>query len=156
MIVTINTDASFHPKHKIGAYAFWIVSDAGRVMHSGAFKEQVNSSCSAEMRCIINALHTLIAQGWVLIDKIVINTDSLNSIHVFTNDKTNIIKHNLKWASDMRGLFNNIKFNSPLRNTPIVFKHIVSHQDNATKRAWVNQWCDDKAKEQLWKKINKK
>lgn len=156
MIVTINTDAAYHYQHKVGAFAFWIISDSGRIMHSAPFKTLVNSSDRAEMQCIINAIQALIQQNWVLINKIVINTDSLNSIHVFTNDKSSIKKYNLQWASEMRGIFNSIKYHSPLSNVPIKFNHVPSHKDTTTKRAWVNQWCDDKAKEQLWKQINKK
>lgn len=39
MLVTINTDASFHPKYKVGAFAFWVVSNQFKITKSGYLKE---------------------------------------------------------------------------------------------------------------------
>src|SRR5690554_1870512 len=79
MWVTINTDASYHPIHKVGAYAFWIVSNQGRIMKSGPLREARNS-CDAEAKCIANALHTLLKSDWVGVTRVLINTDSKNTI----------------------------------------------------------------------------
>lgn len=156
MIVTINTDAAYHTRHKIGAYAFWIVSDAGRIMMSGAFNKKAKSSDEAEMQCIINALYVLQKQNWPDIGLIIINTDSMNSIFVFTNNKVEINKYGLHWAESLRHKFNKIKVSCRLpKNSKIKFAHVKAHTDNTSKRSWVNQWCDEKAKEQLWKQIKK-
>ena len=70
MIVTINTDASFHPEYSIGAYAFWIVCNQGKIVRSGELKKAENST-DAEIRCIANALHCLKRSHFTGISKIV-------------------------------------------------------------------------------------
>ena len=152
MIVTINTDASYSKYHKIGAFAFWIVSDKGRICHSGAFKSAVRGPNEAEMMCIINAMHTLKKQGYNNIRKIIINTDSLNSIHVFTPDCQAISKYKLQWAKPLRKKYNKILFTIGI-GCKVEFRHIRSHMDTLTPRAWVNQWLDDAAGRHLVEKI---
>lgn len=96
MVVTINTDAAYHSKYKVGAFAFWIVSNLGKIMQSGPLKSgEIKSSTEAEIQCILNALYALGTQKWLNITKIVINTDSLNSIHLLSGDVIAINKYNL-------------------------------------------------------------
>ena len=73
-IVTINTDASYHPYHKVGAYAFWIVCEGVRTIQAGPLKN-VKSAHDAEIQCIANALHLLSTWKRSDIKMIVINTD---------------------------------------------------------------------------------
>lgn len=152
MIVTINTDASFHSSFKVGAYAFWIVSNLGKVLHCGALRDKVNSPTEAETKCIINALVTLKKQNWQGISKIIINTDSLNSIYILEKHSEEIIKYRLKFGGVLRNEYNKIKIHLP----PIEFRHVKAHKSTKTARSWVNDWCDKKAKEMLWQKINSK
>jgi ribonuclease HI len=154
MIVTINTDASFHPKHKIGGYAFWIVCDEGRFSHSGILRKEVNRPEVAEMKCIINAIYVLGTLNFKNISKIIINTDCLNAIHLFKKRKSSIKKYELEWGLDLANDLTNELAKSKLSKTLIEFRHIRSHQHTETKRNWVNNWCDKAAKKQLWGKIN--
>ena len=64
MIVTVNTDASYSPGAERGSFAFWIVSNSGRVQMSGMLKNRVGRPEQAEFQCIINAVHILIQQDW--------------------------------------------------------------------------------------------
>jgi len=148
-IVTINTDASYHSEFKVGAYAFWIVSDMGRICMSGAFKERVKNPSEAEIQCILNAIHVFKKQRIKDIYKIIVNTDSLNAIHIFKNDKQQIKRWGLKWGDGYRE-----KFNKMGLSKIIEFRHVKAHKETSTARSWVNDWCDKSAKEQLWKKIN--
>ena len=50
MLVTINTDASFHQKKKIGAYAFYAVCNNWKVKKSGKFRENCLNPCDAEAK----------------------------------------------------------------------------------------------------------
>lgn len=151
MIVTINTDASFHYDYKVGAYAFWIVSNLGKVLHCGALKEKALNPTDAETKCIINAISTLRKQNWTGIEKVIINTDSLNSIYILENRKPEIKKYRLNYGDNLRADYNKIK-SSFL--PPIEFRHVKAHKTIETARSWVNDWCDKKAKEMLWKEIN--
>lgn len=89
MNVTVNTDASFSYTHKIGTWAFWMVSNLGRITGSGKFKNGCLDSNEAEMKAICNAL-TVITENPTLmasVKVIYVNTDSMSAIYVFTNDK---------------------------------------------------------------------
>ena len=154
MIVTINTDASFHPKHKIGGYAFWIVCDEGRFSHSGILRKEVDRPEIAEMKCIINAIYILGILNFKTIEKIIVNTDCLNAIHLFKKRKSSIKKYELEWGLDLANDLTNQLAKSKLSKVTIEFRHIKSHQHTDTKRNWVNNWCDKAAKKQLWGKIN--
>lgn len=150
MIVTINTDASFHMITGSGGYAFWIVCNEGRIQKYAPLKEQCKNPDDCELKCILNAMHMTSTQGWD-ITTIIINTDSLNSIHIFGNDKEMIRRWNLGWGGLYRGMFNNYKYK--MKNPNIIFKHIRSHQEIISARSFVNDWCDKKAKEGMWLKI---
>jgi len=146
-LVTVNTDASFHSGFKVGAYAFYIACDEGRFSHSGCLKK-VKDPTEAEIQSIINAITFLKRMNIKGIVKIVINTDSMNAIHIFTNNKDAIKRYNLKYL---------LQYQSIIKKIGVFvfdFRHIKSHVDTKTKRAWVNQWCDDNAKKQLWNHIN--
>jgi ribonuclease HI len=148
VIVTLTTDASYHSQHKVGAYAFWITSDLGRVKASGILKQPVRSACEAEMQCILNALHVMKKAIAGRVEKVIVNTDSLNSIRVFENDKENIKKYNLNWARRYRTFLLCL-------DVPIEFRHVKAHKTTKDARSWVNNWCDTAAKKHLWEKINR-
>lgn len=150
MVVTINTDASWHSALKVGAFAFWIVSNKGRVLKCGAFKNQVSNSSKAEAQCIINALHALKEQKWNDIKLAVINTDSKNAIAIFTKDKAEIKRWKLQWGDPLRKKFEELKAGLG----KVDFRYVPAHKNIKDSKTWVNDWCDKKAKEMLWKEIN--
>ncbi len=151
MIVTINTDASFSPSEKRGSFAFWIVSNSGRVATSGMLRKKVLTPSEAEFQCIINAIHTLVNQNWKNIDKIIINTDCLNVIHLIKNNQKAIKRYGLrKWGKYLVDKFTNIVYKSSLRKVPIEFRHIKAHVSTETTKQYVNDWCDKEAKKQLY------
>lgn len=155
MIVTINTDASYHPYFKVGAYAFWIISNEGRICHSGSLKKKINRPEQAEFKCIINAFHVLGKQRYKNISKIIVNTDCLNVIHLVQGNKEAIQKYRLaSWGNHLvTELFlTKRKFN--LQKIECEFRHVKAHADTESKRTWVNDWCDRQAKYHLWKLIN--
>ena len=152
-IVTINTDAAYHFKHKVGAFAYWIVSDYGRILMSGALKGKVSGPDEAEMQCIINAMHTVSNQKFPDVRLIVINTDALNSIHVFGKNKAAIAKYHLKKYGPLRDRFHKLSQKIGGTGLSIKFKHIPSHVHTDTPRNWVNDWCDKNAKICLHQKI---
>lgn len=56
MLVTINTDASYHTKLRFAGGAFWIVSNKFKVKKAFSMKDKCISSDEAEIKTIINAL----------------------------------------------------------------------------------------------------
>lgn len=148
MNVTINTDASWSPRHKGAGFAFWIVSNAGKIAKSGILKGVIDSPDHAELSCIANAFHCLSKQGWP-ITKIYVNTDSMHSIYILNNESKKCKRYGLtgpKFEILRLHIRNSIGF-----KIPIEFRHVRSHQSTDTKRQWVNDWCDKEAKANLQK-----
>jgi ribonuclease HI len=151
MIVTINTDAAHDGRLKIGAFAFWMVSNQGRALHCGALKQKLKSADEAEMQCILNALHTLAKLKWNA-TKVIVNTDSMNSIAVFMGDKAHINRWGLHWAGKYRSLFQQIRNKLKLKKVELEFRHVKAHDETSTtSRTWVNDWCDKQCKTELKK-----
>ena len=148
MLVTINTDASWDPQLKIGAYAFWIVSDGFRVKQAGVFKNSCINPHDAEAKCILNALHALATkEGYI--SRVIINTDSTNAIAILTGDKEHIQKYlgkkNNKQYNHLRSKYRKLKknVNGMFR---VEFRHVKAHSGKDDKRSFVNEWCDKTAK----------
>lgn len=150
MLVTINTDASFHPSLKYGAYAFWAICDDFKITKSGVFRKKCQTPDDAESKCIINAL-TVILKAHKGISRIIINTDSLNSIAYLTKDEKHIRKYGLS-MSKMRQ-FQQCLTMLPISKTQIEYRHVKAHSGVNDKRSYVNEWCDSEAKKQLRKTI---
>ena len=149
MIVTINTDASYSHRHKRGSYAFWIISNQGKIARSGMLKRICHRPEVAEFMCIINAIHALSISGWVNIEKVVINTDCLNVIHLLVGRNFEIRQYRLGFGKQYVAKFKQIVNNSTLKSIPKNIRHIKSHQEIKTPKQWVNDWCDREAKLQI-------
>lgn len=150
MLVTINTDASFHPVLKVGAYAFWIVCDQGRIMNSGVLKGEISNSTEAEVRCIVNALHSLYRAGFSNVHKVIINTDCLHFYRYIEKRKRKVV------AGAFHSIASKICTEYKLRAGWIEFRHVKAHSGKAEKRKWVNDWCDKKAKDALKQMVKNK
>lgn len=150
MLVTINTDACFHTRLKVGGYAFWAICNDFKITKSGVFRNKCINSDDAETKCIINALSTVLKthKG---ISKIIVNTDSLNAIAYLRNDKTHIRKYRLigNKKIEFRRLFCGL-----VKNTVVEFRHVKAHSGVDDARSFVNEWCDINAKKMMWDKIN--
>lgn len=161
MVVTINTDASYHPQHKVGAYAFWIVCNQGKMMQSGALRGARDAQ-DAEMKCIANALYALNKSQFTDVKMIVINTDCQYAIEAIKNKA----KHRIGKRMDVVRLCDRIitqlrsKYDiGPMKHRKksfISWRYVPAHTDGVEKRTWVNNWCDTAAKKALWEMINSK
>lgn len=155
MIVTVNTDAAFHPQFKVAGYAFWIVCNQGRKKGYGHLRGTMNRPDIAEFQCVINAMHILGKMKLTGITKIIVNTDCLNVIHIIKKDKVAIKKYHLgKWGLPMREKFISTLREFGLNKAKIEFRHVRSHSETNSKKGWVNDWCDRMAKLEMWRKIN--
>lgn len=138
--LTINTDASFHPVHMVGGYAFYIVCDKFKITKRGQFVNHPTNSQAAETMCILNALHVALNQKSYPSDiKVVtINSDckyAMNDLKKETGRWGILYKRYRKAAQILFG--NNIE---------IRFKHVKAHNGTSDARSWVNDWCDQNAK----------
>lgn len=119
--VTINTDASWCPNTKLGAYSIWITSDLGRIRTCGTFKTLCESSNDAEIKAIENAIFVLSKKIPKNIQCIVvINTDSMTAIDTLS-----------------------------IRYPMFQYKHVKAHTKVKDSRSFVNRWCDSMALETL-------
>jgi ribonuclease HI len=160
MICTINTDASHHPHFKVGSYAFWVVSDEFRIKKASVFKDpMLRCSDEAEIKCIINALWLTLRES-DSISRVIINTDSQHAIYVFEHNRKMTGRYRLGRYKKYRQKYNDIcrkyrkKSGVDIKNS-IEFRKVAAHDNTDTPRNYVNQWCDDRAKEQLWNYIDK-
>lgn len=156
MNVTINSDASFSNRYQIGTYAFWIVSNLGRIKMSGQLHKLCKDSNEAEIKCILNAIHYVCNDLALLTQstRIIINTDSLNAIHVLSNDKVNMKRYHLHKKYVHLYTFY-LKLKNKLLGKEIYFSHVKAHHDTDTKRSFVNDWLDKSAKQQMGLLIDK-
>lgn len=151
MLVTINTDASFYKRQQRGSYAFWAVSNKFKIIKYDILKGPCQRPDEAEMKCIINALY-MVLPAEDSVRRLIVNTDSMNAIHVFEHDKEAIKRWGLHWAAGLRNRYNKIVGAYP--DVAIEFRHVKAHAGTESPRAWVNDWCDRMAKKVLYEKIN--
>lgn len=151
MLVTINTDASWHPKENVAGFAFWAVCNDWKIQKCGGIRDQVFDSSEAEAKAILNAVFVVLHQGKKNISRIIINTDSQAAINLFTfpkakmNSSQFLIKH-----KHIRS-----KFNVLTNNIKIEFRHVKGHSGTDTARQWVNDWCDKQAKAAMKNRLKK-
>lgn len=161
MVVTINTDASFHPEHRVGAYAFWIVCDQGKMMQSGALKDARHPQ-DAEMKCIANALYALNKSTFTNVKYIVINTDCQYGIYAIKNKDKKYMKGCEKVVSLIDKIISQLRKKYDIgpkvfrKKTFISWRYVKAHTEGEDGRSWVNNWCDKAAKKALWDLINSK
>lgn len=158
MVITINTDASFSYKHKIGSFACWVVCNRFKIKHSDLLKKKVDSATRAECMAIMNALHMVFQYNMVGVRMIIVNTDSMNAKHVFEDDQEKIKKYRLRdYYMQFYGRFTKMKKMAfhPDQKVEFQFRHVKAHQDTDTPRTYINDWCDKEAKRHLGAQLDK-
>lgn len=150
IIVTVNTDASFSRVHEIGTFAFWIVCNEFKILKSGILRKKVFRPEMAEFKCIINALHILFNEDLSMVNKVIINTDCLNVIHIMTNNKMAISQYRLNnWGNGMMVIVMDMCKKKGFDFKKIEMRHVKSHTGIGDARSYVNEWCDKEAKRML-------
>jgi ribonuclease HI len=142
-VITINTDASFHPDHNVGGYAFYIRCDLFKITKAGGFKIQPKNSKEAEMMCIGNAISTLLAQKELPEARwLIINSDCKYGYEEIRQGKRGIGKKiNVMWQ----------KLILRLGSAKNIFRHVKAHSGKDDARSFVNEWCDKEAKKWMRK-----
>lgn len=156
MLITINTDASWHKSGTAG-FAIWMVSNMGRLTYSGVLRKNVDRPEVAEFKCIINALHILHSTAGWKPTSLIINTDCLNVIHLVSKNKGMIKKYRLNdWGRNLTKQFNDMLIKMRIPQSKVDMRHVPSHRGTNSKRTWVNEWCDQNAKAQMRDAVYKK
>lgn len=157
MLVTITTDASFCPIIKKASFAFCIACDEIKIRRSGLLRKNVKCSSQAEFKCIVNALYVMATSVNGNIDRIIVNTDSMNCIHIFNKDKAMIKRWGLSsWGYNYMSGFKKIIKQYNINPSIIELRHVKAHSGTDTARQWTNEWCDQQAKNELRTYRNKK
>lgn len=144
MLVTINTDASHNEQTNTGSYAIKIFSNSGIIEASGTFKNFVKGSTHAEFFAIINALHLVKSQDWI-ITKIVINTDSRTIVDLMKNPS---------YKGKMKKYKNKVIEYFDL--SILSFRHVEAHSNIEKGRNKVNNELDKIARSKLRNHPNNK
>lgn len=151
MRITINTDASYHPKYSEAGFAFWISCDVGRYKMYGPLKD-CKSSNEAEIQAIGNALYFLMKSDLINndISKIYINTDSDAAIH-----HIGLCPPKMDDASVVRGFIAKICSIQKKKKIDLFsFRSVKAHSGVGSPRKFVNDWCDKMSKK--GRKLNEK
>lgn len=147
MLVTINTDASFDWDLKIGAFAYWIRCDTGKLFSRGPFKCTVADSSEAEFMAVVKAIHRLANSKWKNIEKIIINTDCLVIIKYMKEREGERSKSKLnKRLMPVLDIYKSLINVERLKHADIEFRHVKAHVKTDDARTWANAWCDKSAK----------
>jgi len=147
--VTINTDAGFFPRQKVGSYAYWIKGDAIHLYGSGMLKGNIKSPLEAEMMAIANALHVLSKSPHPPIIKIIFNRDNIYAESKKKGNHVQKIIYRYIQHFKKDALKRDKKRVLPNWTKYYEFRHVKAHSDTDDKRSWVNRWCDEQCKLQL-------
>ncbi|MGE9312844.1 hypothetical protein ACLOAU_14445 [Niabella sp. CJ426] len=149
MTITINTDAGFYHRDKVGSYAYWVVSDGLLLKGSGVFSDKCKNPLDAELKAMCNAAHILsVCQGFDFskVRLIVFNRDNINA-----RSGKNGTQPQKKLSSILRKIKDQCH---PL--VKVDFRHVKAHNGTPDKRSYVNDWCDKQCKAQLRKWNNER
>ena len=145
MNVTINTDASHirYKKMNFAGFAFWIVCNGVRIKRHGPLKNSPKDANIAECKCLGNAFHVVLNK-YTGIKLLVINTDSDTCIKRLAKSSKNLKGDYSDCFYQTKIILEKIVKNNP--GIKVRFRSIKSHQHKESKRNWVNDWCDKKAR----------
>jgi ribonuclease HI len=142
--VTIVSDASHCPRTNAAGYGFWAVSSRGRHAGGGSFKTPLTGSDAAEVMAVVNALHVTLSLGIAEKgDHVLVQTDCLYAIHVFTGVVLKIRNAEVKRA---REVFANLVLAHALK---MDFRHVRGHTDVQDRRSLAQRHADKRAKKAM-------
>jgi ribonuclease HI len=145
MWVTIIADASYCPDTQAAGYGFWIASDRGKRGGHGGIKERVVNSIAAEMMALVNGLYMacrygLADQG----DTVLLQTDCQAAIDAFTHKRARITHEETDLVSYLETLAKDLQLT-------VMFKHVKGHTSGGTPRLFINNKCDELARDAMRK-----
>jgi len=149
MTAYIYTDASYFPKQGMGSFAFWI-DYGGEIIKMSGVLDSSENSLEAETMCICNALYVFLENNFKNVDRIIIHTDSLQSITKIRSRAKGNTPYKIAW-----NFLKEIRIKYGKRHPIHKFKHIKAHSGLNTVDKRINSWCDREARKIGRKYINK-
>lgn len=142
-IATVFTDASFCNREKLSGYGVWAKSGDGRGETFGGFYIGTPSVNVAELLASMAGIKHCLAEGIIIRgNAIILKTDSLHVVNFINGDiKVNCPVH----AQSSYSL------NLVLEKHDLLIKaqHVKGHSKNTHPRFWVNNKCDEIARQQM-------
>lgn len=144
LLITLFTDASWCPKHKVGAYAAWMKVDGRTERAAGPLRGTIASSGQAEIAAMIN--------GFWLIGKllkprrgtVVIAQTDCEEVRRVLDPQRPLPPKDKRLALRLRGLEVIVGL-----GLAVDLRHVEGHKGTKTKRNAVNTWCDAAAREAM-------
>lgn len=147
MLVTIIVDASFYLKPRSAAWAFWTISNLGKLQYSGLFHREVLDSNHAELAAIANALHVSLPNAVCYgVKKVLIQTDSMTAINAING------KYEGKYGAAIKTIYTLIE----KYEIEFEMRHVKGHVGKGTPRNYCQDWCDQESRriaKRNWNKI---
>lgn len=144
MNVTILSDASYCPEHKVAGYGFWIACQRGKLGGGGVIIEDVEDTNAAEMMAACNSIWHGVTNGIILKgDELLIQTDSLAAIDrlegrrvvTMTAQQERIVAYYEKTIRRME--------------LSVVLRHVKAHTGRLEARYTANRMCDIRARKNM-------
>jgi len=140
VLVTVIADASFDHDTGAGGYGYWAVSERRRRYGGGPFKSTARNNNVAEMMALVNGVHLAFANSIALPgDVILAQTDCEAAILAFEGRRA-CMQDEILLVEAMRRLL-------AVNNATIRFRHVKGHTRGEKPRYWVNNLCDQLARE---------
>src|SRR5262245_61912983 len=141
MWVTIYTDASHHPGHRVAGWAAWIRSEKGRVVRKGRCPSYVQNSDQAELAAAFAGIYLSLVTWRGSVTGVLICSDSQNALaHIegkrnpSKNPFTRRLTDKIHELVSQHGLY-------------VRCKWVRGHQSRTRGvSAWLNNECDRLAK----------
>lgn len=144
MNVTLLSDASYCPDHKVAGYGWWIACGRGKQGGSGRIDTSVYDVNSAEMMAICNSIWHGVGLGLIQRgDDLLIQTDSLASI-----DRLEA-KREVKVTEQQQTIIAYFEKVTRRLGLGIEFRHVKAHTNLSAPRYVANRMCDLRAKKEM-------
>lgn len=147
MLVTLFTDASWCPDHKVAGWAAWCKSDFGMRRSAGILKGEIPSPTYAELAALINGIWFVANHAHPVKlppkTRVIAQTDCLAAIDALRGTS----KSPQMFALAAKGIELIGRYKMVMD-----FRHVKAHTNNTDrttkegKRSLVNDWCDNAAR----------
>jgi len=158
MVLTLNTDASFHPTLKYGGWCFYAICNDFKIKRAGMFRGKLKRPEEAEIACILNALTILFSSKISKntdISWLIINSDCLNGIEALKGNNKHLSRYRCGQLKKYRITYKNLLKKYQKEHIKIEFRHVYAHSGVGDNRSFVNEFCDRWSKKFMWDRVNK-
>lgn len=144
MLVTVFSDASYCPDTSAGGWGAWCKSERGTICDGGILKMTANSSGMAELMAAVNAVKISLNKKIALPgDHILLQSDCQQvGTSLIQYSRDNLYDQGLL----IRDIFDEICQRYDIK---VVYRHVKGHTRGHKPRLWVNNFCDDLARQSM-------